>query len=92
MISEYISKVGTHEEEDYIDYTVRQRILLQMLRYQGSCPIERQEKQDSFNAKQNLPKIPVMSDSCWQSEIDDMEKQESYLVLNEVMTAERDAS
>lgn len=88
MIIEYLSKVGCEDESDYIEYKMRSRILFDMLRYHGVCPLTgKTDKQTSYPGV--VPDLPHPSPSCWG---EGNEKPESHLVLNEVMASEQDAS
>jgi hypothetical protein len=50
LIAEYLRYVGTPKESNYVEYKKRQRIHLEMLRYDGQCPISnKKSKQPSFS-------------------------------------------
>lgn len=87
MITEYLDKVGEENEMDFIEYKIRQRIHLEMLRYHGLCPITGiKDKQTSYPGA--TPDLTQPSSSCWTG----TEQSEKHLVLNEVMASEMDAS
>jgi hypothetical protein len=64
MITEYLDKVGEENEMDFIEYKIRQRIHLEMLRYHGLCPITgKKDKQTSYPGA--TPDLTQPSSSCW---------------------------
>lgn len=88
MVVEYLQKVGTEDEAKYIEYKNRQRIHLKMMRYHGQCPITNKTFKQKSLSEQPLPDLPDPRDSCWAG----VDSPENFLVLNEVMASEQDAS
>lgn len=74
LISGYLETVGTNDEAHFVEYMHRSRILLQLMRYHGVCPVpDRSLKQRSFSESTNpLPDLPDPQDSCW---VDDSAEQ-----------------
>jgi NAD kinase len=88
MVVEYLQKVGSDQESTYIDYQMRQRIHLEMLRYHGQCSITGiRSEQKSFSEQAPLPGYPLPAGNCWE-----VDPAENFVVLNEVMVCEKDAS
>jgi NAD kinase len=87
MIIDYLDEVGGSNELEFIEYKHRQRVQLEMMRYHGVCAITgKKDKQSSYPGK--VPDVPHPASTCWG----DNEKNETHLVLNEVMASEADAS
>lgn len=87
MIVDYLHKVGTEQESTYIEYKMRQRIHLEMLRYHGLCPVSGVKLHQKSLTEDALPDMPMPLADCW-----DEDSPENFLVLNEVMASEKDAS
>ena len=66
---------------------MRQRIRLEMMRYHGQCPISGNLSEIKSFSDYPLPDQPLPLLNCWEED-----SPENYLVLNEVMASEKDAS
>ena len=88
LLTKKLMQVGTDTESQHIDWVVRSRIYGEKHQYHGNCPQPEYYEQQTTIAGE-LPPIPKPMDSCWS---DNYRVEDEFVILNEVMLSEQDAS